>query len=182
MGRNVQLVLLCEDRQHETFVRRFLRRSGWSTRRLRVEMAPPGQGAAEQFVRNRFPVELSSYRSKRHQVDQALIVVLDGDNQGVEARVDGLAQACQSKGISPRGQDERVAILVPTWRIETWLAYLDGKAVEEGRKDYPRLARPSDCQRHVDCLHDMCRRGALRHPSPASLDAACQEYRQRLQP
>ena len=44
MSRSVQLVLLCEDSQHETFVRRFLDRAGWSTR-LRWK-APKGQGSA----------------------------------------------------------------------------------------------------------------------------------------
>ena len=182
MSRNVQLVMICEDRQHEVFARRFLDRAGWSTRRLRVEMAPPGRGSAEQFVRERFPVELLAYRSKHHQVGQAVIVLLDGDDQGVAARLRQLAGACESRGVQPRQGDERVGLFVPTWNIETWLAYLDGKTVDENRDDYPRLDRPRDCQRHVDCLHDMCKQGALRRPSPPSLDAACKEYRQRLQP
>ncbi len=180
MSRNVQLVLICEDRQHEVFARRFLNRAGWSTRRMRVEMIPPGRGSAVQFVQERFPIELSAYRSKRHQVGQAAIVLLDGDDQGVAARLQQFAKACESRGVQPRQYGERVAFFVPTWNIETWLAYLDGESVDENRKDYPRLARPRDCQRHVDQLHQMCEQGALRQPSPPSLDAACEEYRQRL--
>ncbi len=182
MSRNVQLVLICEDQQHEVFARRLLHRAGWDKRRLRVEKAPPGRGSAEQFVRERFPVELAAYRSKRHQLGQAVIVLLDGDDQGVAARLRRLAEACQSQGLPPRQDGERVAFFVPTWNIETWLAYLNDETVDENRHDYPRLARPRDCQRHVDCLHDMCRQGALRQPSPPSLDAACKEYGQRLQP
>jgi len=38
--RRVMIVLLCEDSQHESFVRRFLKTMGWDTRQLRVEKAP----------------------------------------------------------------------------------------------------------------------------------------------
>lgn len=181
MSRNVQLVLICEGQQDEVFARRFLHRAGWDKRRLRVERLPDG-GAGEQFVRERFPIELSAYRSKRHQVQQALLVLLDGDNQGVAARLRQLAAACESKGIQPRQDGERVAFFVPTWNIETWFAYLDGETVDQNRKNYPSLVPRRDCQRHVDRLRQMCEQGALRQPSPSSLDAACEEYRQRLQP
>ena len=182
VSRNVQLVLLCEDRQQEVFARRFLQKAGWSTRRLRVELGPPGRGSAEQFVRERFPTELAAHRSNRHRVAEALIDRLDGDDKGVEARLSELDAACQSGGIDPRRQGERVAVFIPTWRIETWLAYLSGSAVDESRGDYPRLSRPRDCQQHVNQLHEMCQRGALREPAPPSLIAACEEYQSRLQP
>ncbi len=180
MSRNVHFVLLCEDTQHDTFVRRFLDKLGWSTRRLRVVKAPPGRGAAEQFVREHFPVELSSYRSRRGQVGQALLVMLDGDDRGVKTRLDTLVEACRSKQIQPREDGDRVAIFVPTWRIETWFAYLDGESIDEGRDDYPRLRRPRDCQKYVDVLVHMCRERKLREPAPPSLVAACDEYRARL--
>ena len=82
MSRQVQLVLLCEDQQHEVFVRRFLAAAGWSTRRLRIQMAPPGKGSAEQFVREQFPKELQAYRSNRIRLSLGLIVIRDGDNSG----------------------------------------------------------------------------------------------------
>jgi len=180
MSRRVQLVLLCEDSQQETFARRFLAKAGWFTRRLRVEKAPKGRGSAVQFVRERFPIELLAYRSNRHRVAEVLITMLDGDTQGVTGRLDELAKACQGEGIKPRENDEHVAIFVPTWNIETWLAYLGGTNVDEGKSDYPRLDRPRDCQQHVDQLYEMCQQGALRQPAPASLEAACEEYRTRM--
>lgn len=166
MSRNVQIVLLCEDTQHEAFARRFLNRMGWSTRRMRVEKGSDRGGSAEQFVRKRFPTEIEAYRSKRSSVGQALIVVLDG--------------ACTSGGKKPRRTDERVAVFVPTWRIETWFAYLDGETIDETTKDYPRLGRKRDCKRHVLVLAQMCRDGQLRAPAPASLEAACEEFNTRL--
>jgi hypothetical protein len=180
MSRGVQLVLVCEDRQHETFARRFLEKAGWSTRRLRVEMAPPGRGSAVQFVRERFPKELSAYRSNRNRVAQGLIVMLDGAAEGVVGRFDELAKVCERQGVKPRDHEEHVAIFVPTWNIETWLAYLGGTNVDESKSDYPRLDRPRDCQQHVDRLYKMCQQKELRQPAPVSLAAACQEYGTRM--
>lgn len=176
----MQLVLLCEDTQHETFARRFLEKAGWSTRRLRVEKAPRGRGSAVQFIRERFPIELSAYRSNRNRVTQALVVMLDGDNKGVAGRLNELATVCEAQGMKPRGEDEHVVIIVPTWNIETWLAYLDGAEVDENKSDYPRLDRARDCKRHVDQLHEMCLQQQLRQPAAASLEAACEEYRTRM--
>jgi hypothetical protein len=180
VSRSVQLVLLCEDTQHETFARRFLEKAGWSTRRLRVVKAPPARGSAVQFIRERFPIELSAYRSNRNRVTLALVVMIDGDKTGVAGRIKELTAVCEAQGMKPREDDEHVLIIVPTWNIETWLAYLDGADVDENKGDYPRLARPRDCQRHVDQLHEMCVREELRQPAPASLEAACEEYRTRM--
>lgn len=176
--RSVQLVILCEDTQHEAFCRRFLSANGWSVRAIRVEKAPRGRGAAEQFVRQRFPRELKAHRSR--PVSQALVVMIDGDAHGVEARLQKLDEACRNSGVEVRGPGARVALFVPTWNIETWLAYLDGETVDEARSNYPRLTRERECQRHVDALTEMCRVGALRQPSPPSLDRACDEYGARL--
>jgi hypothetical protein len=176
MSRKVSLVLLCEDSQHEVFVRRFLKKAGWSDQRPRVEKAPKGRGSAEQFVRERFPKELSAYRANRNLVAQGLIVVCDGDSQGVKGRLDVMASACAAEKVPPRKDDEKVAFIIPTWNIETWFAYLDGSEVDEGKRDYPKLDRPRKCQTHVDRLYEMCRQG-LRKPVPASLEAACAEYK-----
>lgn len=175
MNRNVQIVLLCEDVQHETFVRRFLAKAGWSTRRLRVEKAPGGCGSAEQWVRTRFPTELAEYR-RRPGNAQALIVILDGDNRGVQTRTTELDDACRMNNIDIRTPDERVLVLVPTWNIETWIAYLKGQTVDETTRDYPRLPRPRECQVSVEKLIAMCREKGLREPAPSSLRAACVEY------
>ena len=173
MSRRVQIVLLCEDSQHEAFARRFLKLNGWNTRSLRVEKAPQGRGAGEQFVRERFPTELSEQR--RRQVAQALIVLVDGDAAGVEARLRALDESCRCKGVHVRSADEPVAVLVPTRSIETWFVYLDGQTIDE-EQSYPRLARERDCSRHVAALSEMCARGELYQPAPPSLEAACDEY------
>lgn len=145
---------------------------------MRVEKAPGGRGAGEQFVRKRFAVELKAHRSR--PVNQVLVVLIDGDADGMPARLQQLNQVCREAAVAERAGDDRVAILVPTWNIETWLAYLDGEVVAEDKPDYPRLSRERDCQRHVGELARMCREGNLRKPAPASLEAACGEYNDRL--
>lgn len=177
--RRVQLVLLCEDAQHEAFCRRFLNAVGWETRALRVERAPHGRGDAVQFVVGRFPVELQARRSRF--AAGALVVMVDGDNEGVADRIHRLGASCDDAGVGRRTDAEAVAIFVPTRRIETWLAYLDGQTVDESL-EYPRLERERECQRHVDGLVEMCRSGHLREPVPPSLRAACDEYNSRLLP
>jgi len=120
------------------------------------------------------------YRARQHRVQQALVVLIDADKCSISDRLRQLENAVSEAGRSPRHGDERVAIFVPARNIETWFAYLDGQSVDE-KKTYPRLQRERDCQRHVKRLHEMCQSGTLRQPAPPSLDAACKEYRTRLQ-
>ena len=83
--RRVRAVLLCEDLQHAVLVRRFFEKRGWDRRWWRVEMAPPGHGSAERFVRERYPLELASLR-KFGGHGAALVVMIDGDNKGLRGR------------------------------------------------------------------------------------------------
>jgi len=103
--------------------------------------------------------------------------MIDGDDKGVERRMAQLERACpeQERPIGKPG--DNVLVLVPTWNIETWIAYLDGQSVDEQKDDYPRLRRPKECAPHVAALVDMCQRGKLREPAPSSLTTGCTEYR-----
>ena len=181
VNREVQIVLLCEDRQHQAFVERFLESAGRLTRkakrRLRVEKASQGRGSAERFVRERFPKELAEYRRRRNRVSVALVVMLDGDAAGVAGRLAELDAACAEQGTPAKRSDEDVFVFVPTWRIETWLAWLDdGETIDEEKRNYPRLPRARDCRRHARALATMCRNRRLPAPVPPSLAAACTEY------
>ena len=178
--RRVQYVLVCEDRQHEAFGRRFLREMGLVTNpyKVRVERPSLGRGSAGRFVREVYVQELEAGR--RSHVDRTLILLTDGDNVGVRGRMQQLAAACSRAGVQVRTDEDGVAVFVPTWNIETWLAYLDGEEVEEEFANYPKLQRPRDCGAHVRGLAEMCRGRALREPAPSSLVAACQEYDGRL--
>ncbi len=181
MSRTVQVVILCEDRQHEAFARRFLALAGMGARVQRVRIAPKGRGSGEQFVREKFVEEMAFYRDRQHRVGQALIVIIDADGHDAAARVEHLKKVCVDAGLPPRQPEERVAIFVPARNIETWLAYLEGNAVNE-LDTYPRLENQRECQRHVESLWAMCQRREIREPAPPSLVEACLEYRARLDP
>lgn len=171
---------MCEDSQHEAFGYRFLKQVGLVRDRyqVRVERSPSGRGAADQFVEQQYVTELAAFRATH--VATTLVVLTDGDAVGVDERMRRLDKACTQRGVEPRSSAENVAVFVPTWNIETWLAYLDGETVDEGRKNYARLPTPRDCGKHVRILAGMCRSGKLRAPTPESLKAACREYEERL--
>jgi len=179
MSRTVNVVILCEDSQHEAFARSFLKKANLGARIQRVEKNPRGRGSAEQFVREQYAKELLHYRNRKHRVQQALIVIIDADKRSIADRINQIEAEVVAAGGQRRQEKERVAIFVPARNIETWLAYLDGQEVNEN-DNYPRLPRPRHCRHQVDKLHAMCQQGSLRPPSPLSLDAACKEYRSRL--
>lgn len=178
--RRVQFVLVCEDQQHEAFGRRLLKRMGLVADKyqLRTEVSPYGRGAGDQFVRDTYVAELDAGR--RVHVERTLVVIIDGDRYGVSERLRSLNEACGRRGVAKRSSADKVVIFVPTWNIETWLAYLDGEKIDEGLKSYPKLAKPRDCLPHVKELVAMCQRRELRKPAPDSLRAACREYDERF--
>ena len=176
MSRSVRIVLLCEDSQHETFARRFLLRDGWNLRDLRIVRSPSGRGSAEQFVREHFPQELQAVRAKGGE-SVHLIVMIDGDDQGVAGRRASLDAACAERKMLPPGDADHVLICVPTRSIETWLAFLQGEKVDETRRGYPRLTRPRDCEPCVQTLVDMCRDQTPPVALPPSLEDTCTQYR-----
>lgn len=168
------VILLCEDSQHDAFVRRFLKNRNIRGREINTLPLSGGAGSGEQRVRNQFPDQLRAIRAKRGAY---LIVVLDADNQTVDDRLRQLDAECERRSVPPRGHSDPLVIIVPRRNIETWLAYLDGSEVDEIRK-YPKLRRARDCAPHTTKLFEMCGEGRqLRKPVPASLATACDEYR-----
>lgn len=124
MARSQRRVwILCEDRQTERFLRRLCERYGVQAT---VRPAPSGLGAAEAWVRNNYAEYVRKRRSKNFQTNLGLLIAIDGDNLGVTARLEQLDEQLDLEGIPRRGSDEPVAIFVPTWSIETWLAHLHG--------------------------------------------------------
>ena len=164
-----KITVLCEDKQHESFIRRFLKKRN---RQIYAVLRPKtSAGAGEQFVRDHYPAYLDAIR-KRGGV---LVVMIDSDHYSRAQRLKQMDEACHQKGVLPLTRGDKVALFIPQRNIETWLAFLYGEIVNE-TDTYPRLERERECRKHVDALEQMCVAGKLRAPAPASLEAACREY------
>ncbi len=120
-------VVVVEDRLTERFFRRLLGRLGFDPRRIRFITAPAGKGAAEAWVRLRYPNEVRVLRSKNYQHDLFLLAVRDGDRVGPDGRKRELDEELVSVDMDKRRAQERIATPVPTWSIETWLLWLNGR-------------------------------------------------------
>ena len=115
--RYSQIVILCEDRQHEVFIRHFLKkRHNITARQIRVVICPQGRGAGEQYVRREYPIQVKVLRQKRH-FSKALVTMIDADTLTVSERL---------KQLFPLPiETEKIVRLVPKRNIETWIHYLN---------------------------------------------------------
>ena len=126
-----RVVLLGEDRAHLDFLRRLRRELGWSV--AFEHIAPHGQGAASGWVIQQFSERLAEIRAG--YAGLGLLVAIDGDNQGRQARLAALERACKAASQPERSEDDAVAILVPSWSIDTWgLFFCKDKVIPENKK------------------------------------------------
>ncbi len=172
----VKIILLCEDKQTNSFVRNFLKHRNFKGRDITTLPLPARSGSGEQWVRKQYPKQLEAIRNRRNAY---LIVVIDADTGTLDNRHKELAKACREQDIPPRDhkEDPNVLHIIPRRNIETWLAYLDNNNVDESTV-YPKLNKESDCKIHAENLYNMCHRTQrLREPAPPSLQKACIEYR-----
>lgn len=135
MARRVRI--LCEDRRTERFLCKLCAAHGVEV--LDVHVAPAGRGAASAWVRSQYAKLTQSRRAKNFQHNLGLLVHIDGDNVGVAGRHAELDAQLVAQGLAKRQADEPVAILAPTWCMETWLLHLAGLG-QPGEDD--QLKRP----------------------------------------
>lgn len=165
-----EIVILCEGKQDEVFLRRFLKQNGYGHHRVRCRPYPAGRGSGKQFVQDEYPKEVVEHRRRATRMNIALIVMHDCDTGTVE---EGRARLERS---AVRGPHERIALLFPRRNIETWIHFLqDGQPVDES-KSYGKLARESECHDAVDRLAAK-NEYRLSADVPSSLRAACPEIR-----
>jgi len=126
MSKGVRFVILGEDSAHLRFCRTILKDLGVHPREISEKIANPGDGAAEYFVRNRFPVELSGLRRKQNSQKVRLIVCIDADRNTLSKRLSDLDIACESYGICPVSERDKLARWVPRRNIETWISFFVG--------------------------------------------------------
>ena len=176
MSKASQIIVLCEDRAHEVFVKRFLKK-GWGVkpREIRVTDYPSGKRSGKKHVEDNISQETKALRT-RH-ASTILLVIQDADEQSV-----GQAKsALDAKLLPSRGDREPIAYIIPKWHIQTWIAYLDGKKVDESDKEtykrkYHTISESKEVHYFVDKLADDCRRNKELESPPDSLVAAREEF------
>ncbi len=67
---------------------------------------------------------------RRRHPSTILLVIQDAD----ELSVDQIKSNLDAKLLSPRDDNEPIAYIIPKWHIQAWIAYLDGKDVNEADK------------------------------------------------
>lgn len=176
--RAARMVVLCEDAQHRTFVYRLLKDLGFPRRRIRIEQAPVGEGAAEQFVRETYPDEVRLHRRKSARMNIGLIAIVDADTASVRQRVQAFDQELDHCDLERRSPDERICLFIPKRNIETWIYALFGETVNE-TDSYPKLEREAACQPAVDTLAQYVK-GDCPGTVIQSLRRGCRELSSRL--
>lgn len=172
---SAKVVLLCEDTQTESFVRRFLRHRNIRHRDLFTKPLPHGAQSGEQWVRTQFPKELKAIRARQ---GAWLIVVIDADMRTTKETLDWLDAECRNNDVTSRTPGDPVVVAVPKRNIETWFAFLKTGERPSEEHQYPRLKRDRDCHPLATTLFRMCHEEQSLTPSvPPSLVAACSEYR-----
>ena len=142
-GRGVRVVLLVEDRALERLAREVLIQLGFHRGELRVIDYPAGRGSAKQWVENRYPEEVQAYRRKANHQHVALLVGTEADQQAVADRSRFLASKLTDAELADRNDDERIALWIPKWNVETWILHLSDEDVDEENNYKTRLGDPN---------------------------------------
>jgi hypothetical protein len=80
-----------------------------------------------------------------------LLIVIDGDKHGVAQRRLQLQQILRAENLQPIDPSDPVAILVPTWHIETWIGWLCGhRPMNEQTRYNGRDAADMDVHRRIE--------------------------------
>jgi hypothetical protein len=125
-SRRRRLYVLCEDSLHQRFVESLADRWSIGRRQRQIDASPAAQGAASSYVLDRYAVAVKRWRAASHDENVGLLVVVDGDEHGLVRRRLQLAESLKRAGVEPIEPTDPVAILTPTWHIETWIAWLCG--------------------------------------------------------
>lgn len=138
--RRVRWVLLCEDLEQELLFREALtRKFGQPPKVVRG-----GRGGGFTFVLRQIPTEISILKRKAGQA-YALVVVIDGDEEGHRGRLEALRE---KGGIRPGEYTSQLATCIPCRNIETWILWLNGDhTVTEDEDHETRLRKDPNLHR-----------------------------------
>jgi hypothetical protein len=128
MSRSSRVVVLCEDKRTQQFIRSFLRKLAYAKHEIRVSKIPAG--SAEQRVREQYPHEVVALQRSRFP-DQLLITVIDADSFTVDQRLGQIHASLTARSVAMPIPHDRISLLVPRRNIETWIRVLCGQPSDE---------------------------------------------------
>ena len=120
----MRLYILCEDDLQKRFVECLAERWGIDRRHRVIDAAPKADNAS-QYVLDHYADAVRKWRRTSHDRHVYLLVVIDGDEHGVAVRKRQLEQVLRAANVDPP-DPLRTVTLVPTWHVETWIAWLCG--------------------------------------------------------
>jgi hypothetical protein len=131
VSRSSLVVVLAEDARHQSLVRRYLYRLGYSQHDIRPVSLPAGRGSGEQWVRGHYAAEVMKFRARSTRAKTALIVVIDADTKEVSERHHQLRDTLKQARSAARVDSEAIVHLIPKRNVETWILCLSGQEVDE---------------------------------------------------
>lgn len=159
--RQVKIVVLCEDGEHESFVCGYLGKHGYVPGRYRVLKSRPGVGSGKRFVQLQYVTEVAEMR-RYHRINKpgsyGLLALIDADADTVDSVYRGMDDRLEEAQLGTRGSDESIALLVPKRNIGTWTYHL------------------LDTARDVDESTDYERRHSVSHPDFRQAGVAFASY------
>jgi len=180
--RIANIVIVVEDQEQQNLAYRYLERCKprLTYRECRFERPAKGSGGSgEQFVRNRYPVEVQEHRRRVGKGASALLVVMvDADMETTHQRASQLSDALEAAGMNERRNDKHIVVLIPKRHVETWIRALLGNQVDEVTDYTTPTPAAKDIKNAAAKLHEWTRPGANPGPtSPLSLTASLPEWR-----
>ena len=175
--RKAEIVVLCEDVKHKTFMVRYLKSLGFNTRQIRTKLPRAGRGAGEQWVRESYPEWAGAQRRRANHTGTSLIVVIDADTLSVDQRRQQLDEGLRNAGLAMRSSEERIAFVIPRRNIETWVHFAQTRAIDETTDFKLRYRDAKLCREAANVVLDACRSSTDQSSIPPSLAAACLELR-----
>lgn len=173
-SQKLRLRVLCEDALQRGFVERLADRWEIGPRQRDINAAPAARGSGAQYVLDHYVELVNLWRSQRHDENVGALVMIDGDEKGIQRRQQELAAKLREAGkpaLDPG--DPRFVIIVPCWHIETWIAWLCGhRPIDEQTRYKPARSQQGS---HVGRLienGDYSARLAVKTWTPAASDEA----------
>lgn len=180
MPRITEIVVLCEDQNHELFTRRLLEKLGERFRRT-PRFLKTTSGSGRQFVEKQFPLEFQAYLKRKQKMQIALIVLIDCDTLTFDATRKQLRESLDPDHRQAFDQTDCLLLLLPKRAVETWIdfAHTELPVDEDFRK---KRAHPSTdaagCKKLASQFYSWSRvNSTLPETIPPSLSRAIEELR-----